>query len=398
MVRHHSDLVTKEPPKDLSVIWVNVSRMAAPHNTTLNLAIERNVDVVCVQEPYTGPETSTQTNPAFQMYAPVDSWDWENLEEKEIVRPKVLTYVKKVPEIRVQQRRPIQCRDHLWLNVNGFSILNIYRQPGNDTVLDYVISLNPPAKCIVGGDFNVHHDLFEPGVNTFGRGGELATWSSESMMDYIGEAGVPTHDKGHVLDLTFSNIVFTYTSVFPELHSGSDHATQVTIIPGYGDTPNSKPLYRVTEADLGRLSGLVEIGFQALENPIEMRTSVELDVFAQAMEEIFRIAIEKGSRANRARNGAAEWWTDECRRAHAKYIATKVSIGQSRFSKKKFLTTVRKAKRGYWKRIIDGATDSSAIYKVIGWHKQSPRLKAPPLKLGDEIIEDTMEKAEAVRT
>jgi hypothetical protein len=107
------------------------------------------------------------------LYAPADSWDWQNLDQKEEVRPKVLTYVRKSTDIKAQQSRPLKSNDLLWLNVNRFSILNIYRQPGNDIVLNYIINLDPLDKCLVGGDFNAYYDHFKPGINTYGRGGDL---------------------------------------------------------------------------------------------------------------------------------------------------------------------------------------------------------------------------------
>lgn len=60
--------------------------------------------------------------------------------------------------------------------------------------------------------------------------------------------------------------------------------------------------------------------------------------------------------------------------------------------------TVRKAKRNYWKHIIDGVSDDKSLYKVIGWHKLSPNLKSPPLEVNGVLIEDTMKKAEVLRS
>ena len=37
------------------------------------------------------------------------------------------------------------------------------------------------------------------------------------------------------------------------------------------------------------------------------------------------------------------------------------------------------------------------LYKVIGWHKRAPKLKAPPLKVNGRIVEDTIEKAKVLR-
>ena len=118
-----------------------------------------------------------------------------------------MTYVRKSPDLRVQQRRLVHSRDLLWLDVNGYSILNIYRQLGSDLVIDYVTRLVPLPRCIIGGDFNAYHDFFEPRVNTFARGGELVEWSTKTIIDFIGEVRTPTQRCGHVLDLTFSNVL-----------------------------------------------------------------------------------------------------------------------------------------------------------------------------------------------
>jgi hypothetical protein len=34
---------------------------------------------------------------------------------------------------------------------------------------------------------------------------------------------------------------------------------------------------------------------------------------------------------------------------------------------------------------------------VIGWHKQAPKLKAPPLEVNSRIVKDTIEKAKVLR-
>jgi ribonuclease HI len=397
MLRQQSQHHTPPLPRDFTILWANVRRSSASHNTTLSLAEEQKFDIVCVQEPWTSPRTMTQTHPAYHLYAPIDAWDWDEVDQSEAVRPKVLTYVRKTVDIQVQQSRPLNSRDLLWLNVNGFSVLNVYRQPNNDSILEYIIDLDIPDKCIIGGDFNVHHDLFEPGVTTFGRGGDLAQWSTDSMMDFTGEAGVPTHDAGHVLDLVFSNILFTRTTVRPELHTGSDHATLATTIPGYGDAPARAPTYRVTEKNLARFTELIDAGFQKLPNPNYINSTQGLDSFAFAIEEIFRIAIEKGGTLDKGTGKSAAWWTDACRQAHLAYTFARQNTGDCTIEKKAFIKEVRQAKRECWRHIIDQASDDKSLYKVVSWHKQAPKLKAPPLKIGDRIVEDTLQKAEVLR-
>jgi hypothetical protein len=87
--------------RDLLICWANVGKICPAHNTILNVALKEGIDVLCVQEPWTKTGTKTQTNPAFYLYALVDSWDWEDLEQKELARPRVLTYVRKSPDLRI---------------------------------------------------------------------------------------------------------------------------------------------------------------------------------------------------------------------------------------------------------------------------------------------------------
>ena len=85
-----------------------------------------------------------------------------------------MTYVQKGAGLNTQQRRPIHSCDMLWLNVNGYAILNVYRQPLQLEVIDYITHLSPPSKCLIGGDFNARHDMFEPSIQTAYQGAELA--------------------------------------------------------------------------------------------------------------------------------------------------------------------------------------------------------------------------------
>jgi hypothetical protein len=65
--------------------------------------------------------------------------------------------------------------------------------------------------------------MFKLGVADTNKGGELAAWSSASSIDYIENPGEATHDAGHVLDLSFSNIPFTITSIQTDIYYASDH-------------------------------------------------------------------------------------------------------------------------------------------------------------------------------
>ena len=75
----------------------------------------------------------------------------------------MITYVLKSRMLKVEQREQIGSRDLLWIDVERFTILNVYRQPRIPEVLEYITHLSPPPNYLIGGDFNTQHETFEPG-------------------------------------------------------------------------------------------------------------------------------------------------------------------------------------------------------------------------------------------
>jgi hypothetical protein len=93
------------------------------------------------------------------------------------------------------------------------------------------------------------------------------------------------------------------------MHCGSDHETQVTVLPGRGDTPLRQHWYRVTEADLGKFTGLIEIGALALTDPWSITCEEEANVYAKALAGVFKAAIEGAGQADKGVSRPALWWT-----------------------------------------------------------------------------------------
>ncbi|KAI0182227.1 hypothetical protein EV127DRAFT_355392, partial [Xylaria flabelliformis] len=108
--------------RGLVIAWANVRKSLSPHISLLARCWGEKIDVVHVQEPWTGKGTRTQNHPGYESYAPLDAWDGED------ERPRVISYVRKGKRLQAQQRRPIRSRDMLWLDVNGHPMLNVYRE------------------------------------------------------------------------------------------------------------------------------------------------------------------------------------------------------------------------------------------------------------------------------
>ncbi|RAL60819.1 hypothetical protein DID88_010144 [Monilinia fructigena] len=239
--------------------------------------------------------------------------------------------------------------------------------------------------------------MFEPGIHSSNQGSLLAAWSLSSGADFIGDPGEPTHRAGHTIDLTFSNIPFAETKVRHDLDSGSDHFTLVTLIPGRGQQTNANTGYRVAEDSLERFAHIINSGVPLLPRPASAQGPGDLDDIARLLTILFQNAIKAvGKKAQNAAR-SAPWWTPACAELHASYAkARQRSEPDQERKRRTMLSTIRNAKRDYWRRIIDNAAEDADLYKVVGWHKLSPSLKAPPLVVDGISIESTREKAEAL--
>ena len=388
----------RHKPDTLTVAWANVGKQQASHIIILELCFSEHIDVVCVQEPITYQNTTTQNHPGYDLFAPVPVWGIGDEREREAQRPRVLTYVRKGKDMITEQRQSIS-RDLLWVVVNNRPILNVYRQPTTHEVIDYVKNLVPPNNCLVGGDFNVGHGMFDPGVTPSRSGPTIAQWASESGMDFIGDPGVATHRLGNVLDLTFSNLPFAKTIVRDDLHSTSDHKTQVTTIRGRGRVPLEQVHHRVPESALPTFAALVHTGVARLPDPRTLTTPEQIDTFATHFAAVMDSAIQTAGKKDTGQGHGAHWWTAECKAAHRAYkrsnTANEPVVSQEC---RDFKTAVVRAKQDYWRNRIDGCETDRDLYLLVGWHKLTTNLKSPPLEVNGRLIEGSKEKAEALYT
>ncbi|KAK0369583.1 RNA-directed DNA polymerase from transposon x-element [Colletotrichum limetticola] len=390
----------------------NVGKISPAHTAFLQLCWEAQMDVVLVQEPWTGwkdGNVQLNTHPGFDSFVPVDFWDSEG------TRPRVLTYTRKGIGMKVEQQRPVHTRDVLWLVVDKTTtIVNIYRQPSDphSYTTEILLELKPPERTLIAGDFNAHHYSWEPGARNGNRVDDIAGWADGHNLSLISEVGVATQVCGHVLDLAFSNIPFAHAQVSPQLHPGADHEAIVAVIPlprrlqSQGeDRPQTRPP-SVPDSALPRLRDLIKGGQAAMPNLDDHPTSADLDGQASHIVELFSRAIEAVGK-ERGRDGeSAAWWTEECAEVHRAYRAARNQQGWEteqdahlslKEERKAFLSIVRKAKRAYWSEKIDRVASDRDLYQIMGWRKASPLTRAPPLVVGNQTIEDTNEKAQALR-
>ncbi|CCE33119.1 uncharacterized protein CPUR_07042 [Claviceps purpurea 20.1] len=394
----HGPRSGRAEPKDLHVAWANVGKGLAQHIALLETCFAEDFDVVQVQEPWVMYPTKTQSHPGYDRYAPVDAWTGED------TRPRVMTYIRKgnrkAFHLSVIQRRPIGSRDLLWLDVNGFAMLNCYRQPRLDSVLDYVTALEPPPDCLIGGDFNAKDRTFEPSIQQSRDGGSrLATWSQETGMHFINIPGEATHRDGHVLDLTFSNIPLASTSVRMDLRCGSDHMTLHTIIPGRGSLNPPKPTFVIGERELDLFKNLVSMLIDTLSDPSDL-SAQQVDDQIRRFQAGWASAIETAGRSPSGEGSSAPWWTADCQEAWMDWKQARddpsAEPDERLEEHHRFKAVVRAAKRRFWEGVIDACENTNRLWKVVAWHKAKARLNPPPIQHNGSLVQDPVGKAEAL--
>ncbi|KID83767.1 reverse transcriptase [Metarhizium guizhouense ARSEF 977] len=281
------------------------------------------------------------------------------------------------------------------------TIVNFYRQPRYDVSLDVLLRWPAPERTLVAGDFNAKHYSWQTG-RLEGRGEDIATWAAENGLNLLNTADVPTNPHGNTIDLAFSNIALASAVVEDHLATSSDHFTLSLTLPDVSlSLPQAPGKVRVTtEEELKRFKELVAAG--ACRIPTDTATASQLDTLAAALVDLLQSAARAAGRPVRKGTRSAPWWTDECAEAAAEYRAIRriLPLGFSQevqLARREFQRVVRRAKRQYWRNLIDGFSDSASVYKAVRWLKSPGAFQPPPLQIGDVVYETQLDKANALR-
>ncbi|XP_044715282.1 endonuclease-reverse transcriptase domain-containing protein [Hirsutella rhossiliensis] len=367
-------------PRSLRVFQANVGKILR-RMTPLALADSERYDIILLQEPWTGLKDGrclTKTHPAYDTFSPVTDWDGRD------TRPRVMTYVRRSAGLVADQKRPAATRDILWLTVNGTTVVNFYRQPDYDAALEILLGWCVTDKCLVSGDFNAKHPSWQAGRQEH-RGEDIAFWAMDNRLSLLNAVDVPTNARGSTIDLAFSNIPLADAVVEDHLATGSDH---FTLNPPQPDE------------ELKRFVELVEAGAAFI--PTTTSTPSELDNFASALVDLLGCAARAAGRPVRKTTHGARWWNEECAKAAANYRAWRrvYPLGFDRevqLAKRELHNAVRRAKRLYWRDLIDSFADGDSVFRAVRWLKSSGPCQAPPLQVDGRVYETQLEKATALR-
>ncbi|KAM5357129.1 hypothetical protein ACJZ2D_016591 [Fusarium nematophilum] len=383
--------------RTLRVFQANVGKIPPAHDCALALADSERYDVVLLQEPWTEAKDSrclTKTHPAYDTFSPVDAWDSAG------TRPRVMTYVRRDLDLLADQKRPFTTRDILWLSVNNVMIVNFYRRPDESDSLDILLQWAIPDRCLVAGDFNAKHHTWQTGRRE-DRGEVVASWAADNDLCLLNTIDVPTNPHGNTIDLAFANIPLAEANVEDHLATSSDHFTLSVTLPDVCPEPAQSGKVRLTtDEELKRFIELVELGASRI--PDAASSPQELDALASALVDLLQSAVGAAGRPTRKGTRSAPWWTEECALAVAQYRAIRrlYPLGfneEVQRARLDFQRVVRRAKRLYWRNLIDGFSDSNAVFKAVRWLRSPGTFQPPPLQVDNEVFETQFDKANALR-
>ncbi|KAF4460560.1 reverse transcriptase [Fusarium albosuccineum] len=383
--------------KPLRIFQANVGKIPPAHDCALELADSERYDIALLQEPWTAHTDShslTKTHPAYDTFTPVEMWDSND------TRPRVMTYVRRDPKLLADQIRPFQTRDILWLTINSVTVVNFYRQNDEHDALNTLLRWSVPGRCLVAGDFNARHRSWQSGPTT-NRGREIAAWSGENDLNLLNTLDIPTNPYGNTIDLAFTNVPLAEAIVEDHLATSSDHFTLSLTLPNVRPAPTQPGKIRVTTDDeLKRFVDIVEL--EATRIPLANSTPMDLDELASGLVNLLASAAKAAGRPSRKSMRSAPWWTEECAGAAAAFRAIRRLYPRGfnqdvQIAKRDLHRVVCRAKRQYWRNLIDSFSDSSAVFKAVRWLKSPGPFQPPPLQVDDIVYETQTDKANALR-
>ncbi|KAG7413257.1 hypothetical protein Forpi1262_v017049 [Fusarium oxysporum f. sp. raphani] len=179
-------------------------------------------------------------------------------------------------------------------------------------------------------------------------------------------------------------------TVEDHLATSSDHFTLSLTFLDIRSTPVQPAKIRVkTEDELKRFVEIVELG--ATEIPLTDSTPAELDELASSLVSLLTSAAKAAGRPARKGGRPAPWWTEECACAAAGFRAIRRSYPcgfnqDVQIAKRDFHRVVRRAKRQYWRNLIDNFSSSSAVFKAVRWLKSPGAFQPPPLQVDNVVL------------
>jgi hypothetical protein len=243
--------------KPIRVLQVNLNRSAPATESTFEIAIELNIDIIAVQEPWVFPpinndytKTRSVIHQSFTQILPIHG----------PLRPRTLYYISKNlgPETStaLASNSP-QDPDCLIIDIQNrgtkIQLINIYNEKdlggsGVHTLNRGVIPAPLSQNSIILGDFNTHHPWWDPLAPKSPTADALVEWITENNLILLNTPGAGTFFRPNMTRPTVIDLTLTTSSLLDKVQDwqtlpdlGSDHyGILFTIVATTSATTNSE--------------------------------------------------------------------------------------------------------------------------------------------------------------
>lgn len=407
----------------ISFLQHNTHRTKEAQTTALQLASEKDIDIILLQEPWTfQPEQNepfiSVSHPRYTTLFPA----------RDIyTRPRVLIYISKTTSCSVTVRSDIiQDPDIQIIEViaikEPFLIVNLYneKQLGSDlldTTVDRTILNKLPLgkRWLLVGDFNLNDPYWNPIGTVTQASSRLVSWLQKQeaiqLIDYDivnNEGGTFFRSnllKTSIIDLTFikgfKNILWEDWEYAQ--HTGSDHEA-ITFKAILDETLTTNPIekFNLKKTDWTKFREVLLNQGKLLQ----YNQRYTLEERTKRLEEAILLALTLSTPYLRVNKSASKpWWSKELKtkRQQLNKTAKQLKKNQTSISLNKAYRTIRnsyfqaitKAKRDHWINFLNSA-EKLEVFKARKYTKAATSTVIPILTKGDQVAKSFKEKCDLI--
>lgn len=350
----------------LRIVSANCGKGCSNTAGVLEWAIEQKAPVVLIQEPgLKGPNRDKiHRHPGYHVIA------------KPGKECRAAVYVAKTH----QPSAPFPPEHHTAAAVVlGVTIISAYWSPYNqdaEPAVEFLAGVRTPDTCIIAGDFNAHHDTWDPARRPTDRGTRLEEMMYEKGLYLLNQDGAPTHKDGSVLDLAFGpDLAHARTRGW-----ASDHKRMWIEAPA--KRPH-KPL-KTTFLPPDEYGAVLDLFRSSLPEPPRCPRSVaELDALTDQVSDALSGAVAARSVPVGRKPKSAPWWNSTL--AEARELDPKV-----------YRRLLRQTRREFWRERVDRAKGDAALGRILRWKNDATDDRPTLIRVAGHPLTDPDDMAAAL--
>ena len=387
----------------LHFLQLNANKSLPITEGALQLAIERKIDVVLIQEPW------IFTNDSYATFRSVNHFSFDTiLPLSSGVRPRVLCYIAK--SVSFQFTRSLTSFDSdpdiiaivaIQNNQPAFQIINIYNQtsqipPSSPSSSIEVSTFNRALQnhrlgpsALIAGDFNSHHPLWDPFNDPTHNAEPILNWLETNQLQLENDTSQitfhrPNLQRGSIIDLTLSKNLSVYDwSTTSE--TCSDHKGIYFSVSTFDDSllaPVAKQLWNTKKANWELFVSTLQSYFGSSDIVEAPFSDLQFDNAAARLTDAIHRAANKSIPFMRPNSKAKPWWSTELttlRKELARIQRRHNSHEVYQEKRNSYFAAIKKAKRDHWNAFLENESPSS-IYKALRYTKKFASRQLPHIE------------------